>query len=86
MVQRKWLPYSAEQILDEKKMDTKKIIKKIYMRILLWIQGWSGQLNSWAWTRWSELHRKDQETWIVVYKKWNDEKIKLFEDENNKDG
>ena len=54
----------AEGILEEKKMDTKKIIlaRKIYMRILLWIQGWSGQLNSWAWTRWSELHRKDQET------------------------
>ena len=45
------------------------------MRILLWIQGWSGQLNSWAWTRWSELHRKDQETWIEGYKKWNDEKL-----------
>ena len=66
-------------------MDTKKIIKKIYMDTLLWIQGWSGQLNSWAWTRWSQLHRKDQETWKEGYKKWNEEKIKLFEDENNKD-
>ena len=56
------------------------------MRILLWIQGWTGQLNSWAWTKWSELHRRDQGTWIEGYKKWNDEKIKLFEDENNKDG
>ena len=55
------------------------------MDTLLWIQGWSGQLNSWAWTRWSQLHRKDQETWKEGYKKWNEEKIKLFEDENNKD-
>ena len=86
MVQRKWLPYSAEQILDKKKMDTKKIIIKIYMKILLWIQGWSGDLNSWAWTRWSELHRRNQGTWSEGYKKWNEEKIKLFEDENNKDG
>ena len=86
MVQRKWLPDSAEQILDKKKMDTKKIIIKIYMKILLWIQGWSGDLNSWAWTQWSKLHRRNQGTWSEGYKKWNDEKIKLFEDENNKDG
>ena len=66
-------------------MDTKKIIIKIYMRILLWIQGWSGALNSWAWTKWSELHRRDRGTWTEGYKKWNEEKIKLFEDENNKD-
>ena len=25
------------------------------MGILLWIQGWSGKLNSWAWTRWDKL-------------------------------
>ena len=31
---------------------------KIYMKILLWIQGWSGQLNSWAWTKWDKLHRE----------------------------
>ena len=61
------------------------MIKKIYMKILLWIQGWTGQLNSWAWTKWSQLHRKDQETWIEGYKKWNEEKIKLFDNENNKD-
>ena len=30
------------------------------MKILLWIQGWTGRLNSWAWTEWSRLHRKDQ--------------------------
>jgi len=61
------------------------MIKKLKMNILLWIQGWSGQLNSWAWTKWSELHRRDRETWIEGYKKWNEEKIKLFDDENNKD-
>jgi len=61
------------------------MIKKLKMNILLWIQGWSGRLNSWAWTKWSQLHRKDQETWIEGYKKWNEEKIKLFDNENNKD-
>ena len=35
-------------------------MKKLKMDILLWIQGWSGQLNSWAWTKWSELHRQDR--------------------------
>ena len=58
------------------------MIKKLKMNILLWIQGWSGQLNSWAWTEWSRLHRKDQETWIEGYKKWNEEKIKLFEEDD----
>ena len=37
------------------------------MKILLWIQGWSGQLNSWAWTEWARLHRQD---WLKGYKKW----------------
>ena len=34
-------------------------MKKLKMDILLWIQGWSGQLNSWAWRMWSKLHRQD---------------------------
>ena len=34
-------------------------MKKLKMDILLWIQGVSGQLNSWAWTEWSKLHRED---------------------------
>ena len=42
-------------------------IKKIQMNILLWIQGWSGQLNSWAWTKWDTLHRKG---WVKDYNKW----------------
>ena len=29
------------------------------MKILNWIQGWSGQLNSWAWGEWDKLHRED---------------------------
>ena len=37
------------------------------MKILLWIQGWTGQLNSWAWTEWDKLHR---ENWAKGYKKW----------------
>ena len=45
----------------------KKIMKKIKMAILLWIQGWTGQLNSWAWTEWDSLHRQD---WAKDYKKW----------------
>ena len=43
------------------------IMKKLKMDILLWIQGWSGQLNSWAWTKWDKLHRED---WVKGYKKW----------------
>ena len=30
------------------------------MAILLWIQGWTGQLNAWAWTKWDKLHREDR--------------------------
>ena len=47
----------------------KKMMKKIKMKILLWIQGWTGQLNSWAWTKWDKLHRDD---WVKGYDK-NDE-------------
>ena len=36
-----------------------KKMKKLKMKILLWIQGWSGQLNSWAWRKWDKLHRQD---------------------------
>ena len=42
-------------------------MRKLKMDILLWIQGWSGQLNSWAWTEWDKLHRKD---WVDGYNKW----------------
>ena len=45
------------------------MMKKIKMKILLWIQGWTGQLNSWAWTKWDKLHRDD---WVKGYDK-NDE-------------
>ena len=45
----------------------KKMIRKIKMKILLWIQGWSGQLNSWAWRKWDKLHRRD---WVKGYKEW----------------
>ena len=31
------------------------MIKKLKMAIFLWIQGWSGQLNGWAWDkRWKD--------------------------------
>jgi len=43
------------------------MIKKLKMGILLWIQGWSGQLNGWAWIKWDKLHRQD---WLKGYKKW----------------
>ena len=49
-------------------MDT----KKIKMKILLWIQGWTGQLNSWAWTEWDRLHRQD---WVKGYKKWKKDEM-----------
>jgi len=42
-------------------------MKKLKMNILLWIQGWSGQLNSWAWTEWDKLHRQD---WSKGFNKW----------------
>jgi len=40
--------------------------------ILLWIQRWSGQLNSWAWTKWDYRNRGKWKTWIKGYKKWKD--------------
>ena len=43
-------------------------MKKIKLKILLWIQRWSGQLNGWAWTKWDKLNRQD---WVKGYKKWN---------------
>ena len=39
------------------------------MGILLWIQGWTGKINSWAWIKWDILHR---ESWAKGYKKWKD--------------
>jgi len=42
-------------------------MNKLKMDILLWIQRWSGQLNSWAWTEWNKLHRQD---WVEGYIKW----------------
>jgi len=47
------------------------MIKKLKMKILLWIQGWSGQINGWAWIEWDKLYRED---WLNGYKKWKDEK------------
>ena len=41
------------------KIQGKEVMKKLKMKILNWIQGWSGQLNSWAWTEWGRLHRED---------------------------
>ena len=55
------IPFKRDILFTEKKM-----IKKIKMKILLWIQGWSGQLNSWAWTKWDKLHRED---WVKGYEK-----------------
>ena len=49
------------------KIDIMFIGKKFKMKILLWIQGWSGQLNAWAWRKWDKLHRED---WLQGYKKW----------------
>ena len=43
------------------------MMKELKMKILLWIQGWSGQLNSWAWNKWDKLHRED---WVKGYDKW----------------
>jgi|TARA_R100000789_G_scaffold50140_1_gene50211 hypothetical protein len=43
------------------------MIKKLKMVIFLWIQGWTGQLNSWAWTKWDILHRED---WVKGHNQW----------------
>tara|TARA_R110000787_G_C13125126_1_gene415358 strand:- start:44 stop:184 length:141 start_codon:yes stop_codon:yes gene_type:complete len=43
------------------------MIKNIKMGILLWIQGLTGRINSWAWTKWDILHKKD---WVKGYKEW----------------
>ena len=51
--------------LEEK--ENKPFMKEFKMKILLWIQGWSGQLNSWAWTKWDKLHRQD---WVKGYNQW----------------
>jgi hypothetical protein len=50
----------------KKKNEVGSSMRKLKMDILLWIQGWSGQLNSWAWTEWDKLHRKD---WVDGYNK-----------------
>ena len=56
------IPFKSDILFTER-----KIMKKIKMKILNWIQGWSGQLNAWAWREWNKLHRDD---WIKGYKKW----------------
>ena len=53
------------------------MLKEFKMKILLWIQGWSGQLNSWAWTKWDKLHRED---WVKGYKKWKKDEQNLYND------
>ena len=30
------------------------------LRIYLWIMGWSGAINSWAWRKQAEIIKKDQ--------------------------
>ena len=44
------------------------MIKKLKMKILLWIQGRSGQLNSWAWREWDRLHREGRDTRFDPFK------------------
>ena len=45
------------QIITLEEKENKRFMKEFKMKILNWIQGWSGQLNSWAWTEWDKLHR-----------------------------
>ena len=68
MVHGQWISSARAGICIQGKMDT----KKIKMKILLWIQGWTGQLNSWAWTRWDILHRQD---WVKGYHNWKKENV-----------
>ena len=55
------------QIITLEEKENKPFMKRFKMKILLWIQGWSGQLNSWAWTKWDKLHRQD---WVKGYNQW----------------
>ena len=55
------------QIITLEEKENKPFMKRFKMKILLWIQGWSGQLNSWAWTKWDKLHRQD---WVKGYNEW----------------
>ena len=55
------------QIITLEEKENKPFMKRFKMKILLWIQGWSGQLNLWAWTKWDKLHRQD---WVKGYNQW----------------
>jgi hypothetical protein len=55
------------QIITLGEKENKRFMKEFKMKILNWIQGWSGQLNSWAWTKWDKLHRQD---WVEGYNEW----------------
>ena len=55
------------QIITLEEKENKPFMKEFKMKILLWIQGWSGQLNSWAWTKWDKLHHQD---WVKGYNEW----------------
>jgi len=55
------------QIITLEEKENKPFMKRFKMKILLWIQGWSGQLNSWAWTKWDKLHRQ---SWVKGYNQW----------------
>ena len=61
------IQFSVASIGKKENGHTIDFMKKFKMAILLWIQGWSGQLNSWAWTEWDRLHRGD---WSKGYNKW----------------
>tara|TARA_R100001244_G_scaffold73598_1_gene59091 strand:+ start:148 stop:345 length:198 start_codon:yes stop_codon:yes gene_type:complete len=58
---------SSVENTGKKENGHQKIMKKFKMKILLWIQGWSSQLNSWAWAKWNRLYHED---WVKGYKKW----------------
>jgi len=58
---------SGESIGKKENGHTIEFMKKFKMKILLWIQGWSDQLNSWAWAKWNRLYHED---WVKGYKKW----------------
>ena len=43
------------------------------LKIYLWIMGWSGKINSWAWQKQAEIikrsQRKDEEDYLKELKK-----------------
>ena len=67
--------FDIRQVLGRKKK--RKRIKtdesRMKLKIYLWIMGWSGKINSWAWQKQAEIikqsQRKDEEAYLKELQK-----------------